>query len=82
METKKIGKSYNEQKKACFELLESLIKKDTQESNGSDKLRLIYELTKLFAVGEFTINKRINLLINIGLVKEDEGVLIWKDTTE
>jgi len=72
----KISKSYNEQKKACFELMEELIQRNGDA--GVDRLRLIYELTKLFAVGEVTISKRIDMLKDLNMVSETDGVLVWR----
>lgn len=69
----KIGDYYN-QKRTAFIALESLLIKSPQ---GFYKQQLVYDFTIRFDVGERTILKRIELMKQIGKIKEEDGVLLW-----
>ena len=68
-----IGNYYNQKKRALM-ALESWIKRSPE---GFYKSQLIYDLTLTFEIGERTLIQRIELMKEIGKIKEEDGVLIW-----
>lgn len=68
------------EKRKCFEYIENMIK--SKGLDGIDRDVILYTIPKTFDVGTVAINKQLNLMIRLGILKEDEGVLTWKDTTE
>lgn len=66
---------YYDEKLRVFNIIEQRIKKS---DDGIDEKFLIYDLTKIFRVGELTIKKRLKLLEEIGKITNTAGVLQWK----
>jgi len=64
----------NEEKKQCLEKIEELLENHV---NGFSRDRIIYILTKKYAVSELSIKKRINLLLGLGIIELDGEVYKW-----
>jgi len=67
--------SYYEEKRRVFNHIEKLLKRSEE---GIEEDFLIYDITKRFTIGEFTIKKRIKLLEKIKLIENIGGVILWK----
>lgn len=66
--------NYYKGKQAANKEVERIIK---ESKRPIKRIQLVYELTIQYLVGELSMNKRIDLLISLEVVKETEKGLVW-----
>ena len=67
---------YYDEKNKMQIALEALVK---QSESGIEEIFVIFDLTKRFKIGEKTIQKRIDMYVNLGMVERFGELLRWVD---